>query len=75
MTTVNIDNKEYDVDKLPENAKAQLRSLQFVDAELQRLAAQAAAYKTARAAYAKALQQALVELPASPFAGDTFKLS
>jgi hypothetical protein len=36
-----------------------LISLQFCDQELQRLQAQAAAYQTARQAYAKALNQAL----------------
>ena len=59
MTTITIDNKEYDVDKLSQEAKAQLVSIQFCDQELQRLQAQAAAYQTARQAYAKALNQAL----------------
>ncbi|MGZ5030265.1 MAG: hypothetical protein ACXV8I_06650, partial [Methylobacter sp.] len=44
---------------LSEEAKAQLASLQFVDAELQKLNAQAAVLQTARAAYAKALAEAL----------------
>jgi len=59
MTTIKIDDKEYDFDKLSEEAKAQLLSLQFCDQELQRLQAQAAAYQTARIAYAKALNEAL----------------
>ena len=59
MTTITIDNKEYDFDKLSDEAKAQLVSLQFCDQELQRLQAQAAAYQTARMAYAKALNEAL----------------
>ena len=59
MTTINIDNIEYDTDKLSDDAKAQLVSLQFCDQELQRLQAQAAAMQTARMAYAKALQSAL----------------
>ena len=54
-----IDNIEYDADKLSDEAKAQLVSLQFCDQELQRLQAQAAALQTARMAYAKALQAAL----------------
>ena len=37
MTTITIDNKEYDYDKLSDEAKAQLVSLQFCDQELQRL--------------------------------------
>ena len=71
MPTINIDNKPYDLDSLSNEAKAQLTSLQFCDAELQRLNAQAAVLQTARAAYAKALQEALP----SPFAGDTMKFS
>ena len=56
MTTITIDNVEYDTDKLSDEAKAQLVSLQFCDQELARLQAQAAAYQTARMAYSKALQ-------------------
>jgi len=59
MQKINIDDKEYDMDKLSDEAKAQLASIQFCDQELQRLQAQAAAYQTARMAYAKALTQAL----------------
>lgn len=59
MTTITIDNVEYEFDKLSDEAKAQLISMQFCDQELQRLQAQAAAYQTARQAYAKALQASL----------------
>ena len=68
MTTIKIDNIEYDTDKLSDEAKVQLMSLQFCDQELQRLQAQAAAYQTARMAYAKALQSALP-------VGDTIKFN
>ena len=71
MTTINIDNIEYDTDKLSDDAKAQLVSLQFCDQELQRLQAQAAAIQTARMAYAKALQSALPAMPTS----DTLKFN
>ena len=70
MPTITIDNKPYDLDQLSTEAKAQLQSLQFVDAELARLQAKTAAMQTARIAYAKALQAALPALPA----GDTLKL-
>ena len=59
MTTIKIDNVDYDLDKLSDEAKAQLISMQFCDQELQRLQAHAAAFQTARLAYAKALQAAL----------------
>jgi len=60
MPTIKIDNQDYDLDSLSDNAKAQLQSLQFVDAELQRLNAQAAVLQTARIAYVNALK---AELP------------
>ena len=59
MPIIKIDDKDYDFDQLSDNAKAQLASLQFVDAELQRLNAQTAVLQTARMAYAKALNDAL----------------
>ena len=68
---ITIDNKEYELDSLSNDAKAQLASIQFVDAELARLQAQAAALQTARMAYAKALQELLPALPV----GDTVKFS
>ena len=71
MPHITIDNQDYDLDTLSDEAKAQLQSLQFVDAELARLQAQTAVLQTARMAYAKALNEALP----SPFAGDTIKLN
>ena len=37
MSIIKIDNKEYELDNLSTDAKAQLGMLQFVDAELQRI--------------------------------------
>jgi hypothetical protein len=71
MTTVKIDGKDYDLDTLPQTAKDHLQSLQFVDAELARLQAQAAVLQTARIAYGKALQESLLDY----MGGDTIKLS
>ena len=68
MPIIKIDNIDYDTDKLSDEAKAQLASIQFCDQELQRLQAQAAAYQTARMAYSKALQSALP-------VGDTIKFN
>jgi hypothetical protein len=59
MNKVTIDDIEYDLDKLSEEAKNQLVSLQYVDQELQKLNAQAAVLQTARMAYAEALKEAL----------------
>ena len=71
MTKITIGNKEYDLASLSSEAKAQLASIQFVDNELARLQAQAAALQTARMAYSKALQEALPVLGGS----DTVKRS
>jgi hypothetical protein len=57
--TVTVDNKEYALGALSDEAKAQLAGLQFVDSELERLNAQTAVLQTARLAYAKALRDAL----------------
>lgn len=55
MTTIIIDDKEYDYEKLSKEAKAQLASMQFCDQEIQRLQAQTAITQTARLSYKKAL--------------------
>lgn len=59
MPTIHIDNVDYDLDSLSQDAKAQLQSIQFVDQELARLQAQMAAMQTARNAYVNALRAAL----------------
>jgi len=65
MATITIDGKEYDVESLSDETKAQLGSLQYVDSELARLQAQAATLQTARIAYGRALKQSL-ELGEAP---------
>lgn len=62
MTTVTIDGKEYDLDQIPQEGKAQLASIQFVDAELARLNAKIAAFQTARIAYGNELKKYLEPL-------------
>lgn len=59
MAKIKIDNVEYDSEKLSAEAKSQLVSIQYVDQELARLQAQAAALQTARISYANALKEAL----------------
>lgn len=59
VATITVDDKEYDVDSLSDESRAQLGSLRYVDSELARLQAQAAALQTARIAYGRALKQAL----------------
>jgi hypothetical protein len=56
---VNIDGVEYLLNDLSDQAKAQIQSLQFVEAEIGRLNAQAAVASTARIAYQNALKELL----------------
>jgi hypothetical protein len=55
MPSITIDSHTYDLNTLSPDARAQLTSLQFVDAKLARL-------QTARVAYSKALQTALLSV-------------
>ena len=71
MPTIKIDNKEYDLESLSDECKAQLASFQFVEQELVRLQAKAAALQTAKAAYLQALKNSLPVVGGS----DTIKLS
>ena len=63
MSTVTIDDVEYETDSMSEEALANLKSLQFVDGELARLNAKMSVLSTARNAYASALQQHLAAGP------------
>ena len=71
MPTIKIDNKEYDLDTLSDECKAQLASIQFVEQELARLQAQAAVLQTAKVAYIQGLKGSLPVVGGS----DTIKLS
>ncbi len=70
MPTITIDNIDHDLDTLSDEARAQLGSMQFVDAEIQRLNNLIATLQTARIAYSKALQAALPKLM-----GETIKFN
>ena len=56
---INIDGIEYLVSDLSDGAKAQIQSLQFVEAEIRRLNAQIAVASTARLAYQNARKELL----------------
>ena len=71
MPTINIDNKDYDLESLSNECKAQIESVQFCDQEIVRLEAKIAVYKTAKVAYSQALKAALPVVGGS----DTIKLS
>lgn len=62
MSTINIDDKEYEVEGLPESVKAQIISLRSCDQRMLGLQQELAIVQTARNAYANALK---AELPDS----------
>ena len=57
--TITIDGKKYEKDKLSDEAKAHLNSLQAADREIASLKSQLAIAQTARNAYANALKDML----------------
>lgn len=59
MPTITIDNKNYDLDSLSKDAKAQLEMMLATDAEIKRLQQNLAISQTARNAYARALSELL----------------
>ena len=62
MPKIKIDDIEYNSEDLSDNGKAQLASLQFLDAQMNQLQSEIAVYQTARAAYSNALQAELDKL-------------
>jgi len=54
-----IDDREYNISDLSDNAKGQLQGLQVAEAEIKRLNIQLALIQTARNAYMHALQEEL----------------
>jgi hypothetical protein len=59
MSTVTIDGRDFDVERLSPEARKQVHNIQVIDVELQRLQTQILIHQTARNAFSLALQQAL----------------
>lgn len=57
--TITVDGKEFAIADLSDETKAQIQSLRYVEAEMQRLQAQAAVLNTAKQAYANNLKNML----------------
>lgn len=70
MANIKIDGKDYDVEKLNEEAKKQLSALQIVDAEIRHLQIQLGIANTARNVHLQLLKTAAED----PLNGDTIKL-
>ena len=63
--TITIDKIDYKLSELSDEAKAQIQSIQFVDAELLRLQNLTAIMETAKVGYQKELKKQLPFLPDS----------
>ena len=59
MAKINLDDVEYDTEDMSDNAKAQLASLQFNEAHINRLKNELAIADTAKIAYVNALKREL----------------
>ena len=59
---IKIDDTEYKLDDLSDNAKAQLANIQFVDAQIQQLNNEWAVSDTARIDYTNALKAELLKI-------------
>jgi uncharacterized protein (DUF3084 family) len=75
MPTIKIDNKDYELDSLSEEAKAQLQMLRMVDQKIAELQRDMAIAQTARNAYSKALNEALPTPLEQVMQGETLKVS
>ena len=62
---ITIDDVEYNLDELSDNAKTQLANIQFVDAQLQQLNNEWAVSDTARIGYTNALKAELTKIEVS----------
>jgi|MDSV01.3.fsa_nt_gb hypothetical protein len=59
---VSIDGKDYNLEDLTDNAKAQITNIQFVDGQIQQLSNELAIADTARLAYTRALKSELTPI-------------
>lgn len=59
MPKITVDGIEYNSEDLTDNGKAQLASLQFLEAQMKKIRAEIAVYETAKNAYIAALKSEL----------------
>lgn len=59
MPKITVDDIEYNTEDLSDNGKAQLASLQFLEAQMKKLNSEIAVYRTARNAYVAVLKAEL----------------
>ena len=63
MPKIKVDEIEYNTEDLSDNGKAQVASLQFLEAQLTKLQGEIAVYQTAKSAYVSALKAELEKIP------------
>jgi len=59
MPKITVDGIDYNTEDLSDNGKAQLASLQFLEAQMNKLNAEISVYETARGTYVHALKSEL----------------
>jgi hypothetical protein len=59
MPKITIDGIEYNTEDLSDNGKAQLASLQFLEAQMNKIKSEIAVYQTAQISYKQALKAEL----------------
>jgi len=59
MPKITVDGIEYNTEDLTDNGKAQLASLQFLEAQMNKLKNEIAVYNTAKNSYIAALKEEL----------------
>ena len=59
MPKITVDGMEYNTEDLSDNAKAQIASLQFLEAQMAKIKSEIAIYETAKSAYIQALKAEL----------------
>jgi hypothetical protein len=59
MPKITVDGMEYNTEDLSDNAKAQIASLQFLEAQMTKIKSEIAVYETAKSAYIQALKAEL----------------
>jgi hypothetical protein len=59
MPKITVDGMEYNTEDLSDNAKAQIATLQFLEAQMAKIKSEIAVYETAKSAYIQALKAEL----------------
>jgi hypothetical protein len=62
MPQITVEGIEYNTEDLSDNGKAQLASLQFLEAQMNKLQNEIAVFQTAKAAYTVALKAELEKI-------------